>query len=488
MVTPPSPTDPVIIRAKVSGLCRFAKAQLTVLPENDSSIPQIQADIARYESYMSNPEAFLKEAKDDIQLQVDMITKLDRYPDVPISKVLDITEVLEKKMKSAFAILEQQPKQHLEVDPDYFPTSKFKILSIHTGSIVCLPYGDVPPGAVEILLGQVIETKVDGEEVYIEVENVQEGMMMLWFKPDVTIPTNAEIVWSYSYEPTATVKSGTKWLTQDNVVVVSNPEQQLVATEGTEIGEWAVEVIQPEAEEEPAKFYPPRKVVDIYKPLADKLATLNSPDTAEAFKQALLNYGDHFDLETEYASHYDREVVEAKRDRYINALVAAQTAPVPVINPITLALDYAVAKGELIDHLRVTETRVAGYQLQARLHERILAGEPVTLEEMLEYRPHDRDDAELEREYNDFVTGRYWWQLYPQMDGDPDCLIKDLRYKDLPPQVNSRAKMLAEYEKTVPLVKKAERAAFAKIYAALAVEKKDEDTKSGKLWPGVQSA
>jgi hypothetical protein len=487
-VVQPSPTDPNIIRSKLSGLCRFAKAQLTQLAASDESREQILADIARYEKYMSNPASFLKNASDDIQLQADMLLKLDRYPEVPIGRLHDYAEVLEKKMKNAFAILEQQPKQNLTVEKEYWDTSKFRILTIHKGVIACMPDGDVPPGAIELLVGQVIDTKVDGEEVYIEIENVQEGKMMLWFKPDIMVPKTAEVVWSYAYEPTAVSKNGTKWLTQENVVVVSPPEQQLVPVEGTEIGEWAVEVVQSEPAFDPPKFYPPRKVVDPYKPLVEKMKALTSAETAEAYKQALLDYGNHFDLDAEYASHYDREVVEAKRDRYLNALVAAQTAPLSAINPISVSIEYAVTKGELIDKLRVAETRVAEYQLQARLHERILAGEPVTEEEKLEYRPHERDEMELDRDYGDDSIGRYIWVLNPQMEGNPDCLIQDLRYKDLPPVVNSVAKVLAEYEKTTALLKKAERAACAKLFATLAVRKMHEDKASGKFWPGQEAS
>jgi hypothetical protein len=456
------------------------------LADGDAAKQLLQRDLLRYEAYLNDTEAFLKDTKEDIQLRVAMLQKLDRYPEVPVARLNDYAEALESKMKKAFAVLEQQPKQNMSVDPEYWATSKFRVLSIHQGTIVCMPDGDVPPGAVELLSGQIIDTKVDGEEVHIEVENVEEGKMLLWFKPDVTVPAAAELVWSYAFNPVAPTSSGTKWLTQDSVVAVSSPGEHLIPSEGTETGEWAVEHIQPEPEFEPPKFYPPAKIADPFKPVAEKLKKVTAPETADLFNQALLRYGEHFDLPAEYASHYDREVIDAKRDRYLATLNRARVATIPVINPVNLAISYAVKKGELIDALRVVETQVAGYTLKARLHERKLAGEPITMEEELEYQPHLRDEFELDRDYCDPSTGRYIWQLHPQMEGDPDCLLKDIRYKDLPPRVNSLAKMLVDYEKAVPSHVKAERALLNDIIAVLSLKQKEEDNKNGKMWPGQE--
>ena len=54
------PADPALLRAKISGLYRFTKAQLNQLAEGEAAKPLLQQALSRYEGYLNDIEAFLK--------------------------------------------------------------------------------------------------------------------------------------------------------------------------------------------------------------------------------------------------------------------------------------------------------------------------------------------------------------------------------------------------------------------------------------------
>ena len=55
-----------------------------------------------------------------------------------------------------FAFTQKDVAPPTDVDPAYFETSKFRVLDVYTGSIVSMPEGDLVPGAIECLPGQVL--------------------------------------------------------------------------------------------------------------------------------------------------------------------------------------------------------------------------------------------------------------------------------------------------------------------------------------------
>eukprot|EP00992_Anisonema_acinus_P015988 TRINITY_DN9971_c0_g1_i1.p1 TRINITY_DN9971_c0_g1~~TRINITY_DN9971_c0_g1_i1.p1 ORF type:complete len:318 (+),score=83.76 TRINITY_DN9971_c0_g1_i1:681-1634(+) len=314
--------------------------------------------------------------------------------------------------------------------------------------------------------------------------------MILWFKPDVAVPENAEVMWDYAPNKPGQARTGTQWLTQDNVVALGDtttasaalPVTVVPEAEG-EQGDWEVEIVadaEPPAPA-PAPVAEPRP--DPYLPLIDQIAVANRPENQTAFQQALLNYPSLLPLDEEYANQFDREIVEAKRDRYLAAVQRAQgSSRLPPLNPITLVQQHLVAKGDMIDELRRQEAYIGEQQLLARLHERRLAGEPVTELEELDYRPHVRDDVELDRDYADVTYGRYIWQLFPHVEGDEDVLVADRQFGDLPAYKDPLASVLLRHERALPLHKKLEREIYDGVAGRLAVQKKVEDAAAGKEW------
>jgi len=266
-------------------------------------------------------------------------------------------------------------------------------------------------------------------------------------------------------------------------VVTSADEARALAT--AEAGDWSVETVKTDDEAIAALPPAPQPVTDVYAPLVEKLKRAHTPELAEGFKVAILNYSEHFNLEAEYASHYDREVVEAKRDRYIQTLKEETQVAPPLIHPVTLCVDAIVSKGQMIDMLRATEGHIAEQQLKARLHERRLAGEMISPEEELDYSPHERDDAHLDVDYGDVMIGRYIWQLFPHLEGDADALIKDRRFENLPQYPNPLFRISHQYEKELPLHRKAEREIWESLSAYYAVQQKIEDAEKSKVWPAL---
>eukprot|EP00994_Dinema_validum_P006234 NODE_451_length_1676_cov_167.413030_g330_i0.p1 GENE.NODE_451_length_1676_cov_167.413030_g330_i0~~NODE_451_length_1676_cov_167.413030_g330_i0.p1 ORF type:complete len:511 (+),score=149.66 NODE_451_length_1676_cov_167.413030_g330_i0:65-1597(+) len=468
-----------VLRSRISGLRRFAKTQLSQVSGQEKAA--LEADLNRYDSYLASMESFVGEVNENLSVRLELTAKLDRYPDVSIAQITEIADRLEAKLQKAIATLETQPVQNIEIDPEYWKTSKFHILQIHEGCVATLPAGDVPPGAVEILKCQIIETIVDGEEVYLEVEDFDEDKQVLWFKSDVVVPADAEVMWSYQHQVAGQPHAGTQWLTGDDVVVSqvvpgAVPAAAELASNGDTVeGDWAVEVLADEQAPEAPTPPAPSPKPDMYTPILDKMTIAENPETKLKFREALLEYQSHFDVDAEYESHWDREVVEAKRDRYLNALAAAQERNnIPPLNPVSLTIQHIIAKCEMVDALRQQEYYIAEQQLLARLHERRLAGEPITEAEELDYMPHVRDDVHLEQDYADVTYGRYIWQMFPHLEADENALIQDRAFADLPEERDPLAKIMQASEKQLPTYKKLEQRVWDTVETRLALERKSE--------------
>jgi len=433
-------------RPKVYALQRFAKTQLAHADAAEKAV--LEADIARYQSYLDGDLAPLyAEAEKDIQAKKDLIPLLDRYPEVSIGQLPEYADALQKKLDAAHDILSKDVAPPTDVDPAYFETSKFRVLDVYTGSIVSMPEGDLVPGAIECLPGQVIHTTVNGEDVMLEIDEIDEGYQVCWFKPDVTIPEGSEVLWSYPYEPTANTPTGTTWNTSE------------------------VAISEPVAEEVAVVSAPPAKTVaNVYDAMATKLEQRSGADLQAQFKQALLRPSALLPLDSDYATTYDREVVESKRDRLLTALVEAETAPPLPYMPdvLQLQLEHNILKSQMVDYLRQQETYIAQQQLLARLHERRLAGEIISDWEALDYEPHVRDDSELATDFADPTTGRYIWKLFPELDGDEMCLMKDTRFDAPALEVDPLNLILAEHLKATPIHAKLEKKLFTEVTSKLA--------------------
>lgn len=281
----------------------------------------------------------------------------------------------------------------------------------------------------------------------LEVDEVDEGFQLLWFKPDVPLPEGAEVLWSYPYEPTAAIPTGTTWDSEADIVPVE------------------------EVEEFPVAMAPPAKdVPNVYASMAAKLESQGNAELKAAFQQALLQPAELLPLDTDYECTWDREVVESKRDRYYAALLAAETAPALPYMPdvLQLQMEHNILKSQMVDFLRQQEFWIANQQLLARLHEKRLAGEIVNDWEAMDYSPHVRDDAELATDFADPTTGRYIWKLFPELDGDEDCLLKDTRFDAIPEEVDPLNLILAESLQATPLHKKLEKKLLTEVSGQLA--------------------
>jgi len=388
------------------------------------------------------------DAEREMATKAKLIPLLDRYPEVGIEKLPEFADALQAKLDGAFEILSKDVAPPSDVDEGYFETSKFHVLDVYTGCVATIPDGDISPGAVEMLPGQIMHTTVNGEDVMLEVDEVDEGFQLCWFKPDVPLPEGAEVLWTYPYEPTAEIPTGTTW----------DSDADIVPTESTEI-----ELPVPSA---PA----PKDVPNVYAAMAEKMEQRSNAELKAAFSQALLQPSELLPLDTDYECTWDREIVESKRDRYYTALVAAETAPPLPFMPdvLQLQLEHNVLKSQMVDFLRQQEFYIANQQLLARLHERRLAGEIINDWEAMDYEPHVRDDAELATDFADPTTGRYLWKLFPHMDGDEDCMIKDTRFDAIPEEVDPLNLILADHLQATPLHKKLEGKLMTQVTSALA--------------------
>nr|6TDU_H Chain H, ATP synthase subunit d [Euglena gracilis]6TDU_h Chain h, ATP synthase subunit d [Euglena gracilis]6TDV_H Chain H, subunit d [Euglena gracilis]6TDV_h Chain h, subunit d [Euglena gracilis]6TDW_H Chain H, subunit d [Euglena gracilis]6TDY_h Chain h, ATP synthase subunit d [Euglena gracilis]6TDZ_h Chain h, subunit d [Euglena gracilis] len=442
-------TSTTDVRPQLYALQRFAKAQLKTATEAERAA--IEADIARYQEYLdSDLEKLKQDVAEDTAKKQKLIPLLDRYPDVPIEKIPEHANVLLKKIDACLEILSKDIGEVTDAEAHemYFETSKFQILHIYTGCVASFPEGDVPPGAVECLPGQVIRTKVNGEDVMLEIDEVDPGYQVCWFKPDVPLPENAEILWSYPYEPTAALPTGTTWEEgQANVLIPAEPTPE-------------------------AAVWPPTPVTNVYAPMAEKLALKSNPELKVLFKEALLQPAKLLPLDVDYQCSHDREVVEAKRDRYLTALVEAEQAPPLPFTPdvLQLQLEHNVLKGELIDRLRALEYTIVTEQLQARLHERRLRGDVIDEWEELDYHPLVRDDTYLAIDFGDPTFGRYIWKLFPHTDGDEECMFKDTRLDVLPPQVNPLNAILAQHTAQTPVHRSLEKRLWTEVRATAVSE------------------
>jgi hypothetical protein len=423
-------------------LQRFAKSQLASASASEKAA--IEADIARYQSYLdADLKTLHEEVAADTAAKAALVPLVDRYPDVPIEKLPEYCDILEAKMKAAFDILEKQVAPPMDIDEGYFETSKFQVLNVNSGSIVTLPEGPIVPGAVECLEGQIIHTVVNGEEVMLEIDEIEEDYMVCWFKPEIPIPEGAEVLWDYPYEPTAVTPTGTKWDAKE-VAITAVPEI-----------EWD------------AVTQPPVKVVNNpYASMAVKMEQKNGAELKAQFKMALFNPSALLPLDSDYATTYDREVVESKRDRYMDALVKESSVKYELPDVTQLMLEHNILKSKLVDFLRAQEFQIAGQQLLARIHERRLAGEVITQMEEMDYSPFVRDDAELATDYADPTMGRYIWKLFPHCDGDEDALCKDTRFEHEPEDVDPLNAILADHLAASPAYAKLEKKLFTQVAAA----------------------
>jgi hypothetical protein len=440
-----SAPQPASLRPTVYALQRFAKAQLQTADAADQA--KIEADIARYQSYLDGDlQPLFAQVSEQVAQKKKLIPLLDRYPDMPLEKLPEIAEVLQTRLDRAYNILRKDVAPPTDVDEQYFETSKFQVLKIYTGCVATIPDGDIPPGAVEMLPGQCIHTTVNGEDVMLEVDEIDEGFQMCWFKPEIPLPEGAEVLWSYPHEPTAATPSGTQW----------DADTEILAP---------VE----EAEEDYSLPSPPVRT-NVYAPMVEKLEG-QSGDVKAEFSAALLNPGSLLPLDVDYAGTHDREVVEAKRDRYYSALLQAESAPPLMLDALQLELEHVIIKSQLVDELRTLEYKVAGEQLLARIHERRLEGEYITELEALDYNPHARDDFWLDEDFGDHTDGRYIWTLYPQLDGDEELYTKPLQYmlsKVVPREVDPLSEIMVEHMKGTPQYKALEQQLMDRVSSELA--------------------
>eukprot|EP00997_Jenningsia_sp_PLL12_P004404 NODE_188_length_2224_cov_123.742989_g161_i0.p1 GENE.NODE_188_length_2224_cov_123.742989_g161_i0~~NODE_188_length_2224_cov_123.742989_g161_i0.p1 ORF type:complete len:420 (-),score=159.33 NODE_188_length_2224_cov_123.742989_g161_i0:106-1365(-) len=400
-----------------------------------------------------------RRALEDINNKLELITKLDRYPETSMEQLVEYANTLEKKWEGVQEVLQKEYCPEEEFNAEYFETSPFPILHVYSGCVAALPDGDVPPGSIEIMPGQVLMTKVNGEEVALEVDDVNEGTMMLWFKDDIPLPSEAKVMWEYpvqrahSNEVAGTVWEEAKKVKEDDVA---------------KFVEVPVEV------EEEAMAVPTVPVINnSFAALVEKINNVTSAEHQAKFSEALLHPLPTDVLEAEYASHWDREVVESKRDRIYSALQRAHSAavvPFPV-DPIRIKLESTVTKCELVDFLRQQEFLIGEEKLQARLLMRRIDGEHIPEEEALDYSPFVRDDTELSHDYAAYEdSGRYLWRLFPHVAEDPDCLLKDLRFFQLPEDTHPQNGILAKQLKSTPLHKELERRVMLSIGTPLVAE------------------
>lgn len=432
------------LRPKVYALQRFAKAQLKLADGADKAA--LEADIARYQSYLdSDLKPLFDEASASNEAKAKLIPLVDRYPEVSIDQLPALADALQAKLDQAFEVLSKDVAPPTDVDEGYFETSRFQVLEIYSGCVATFPDGDVPPGAVEMLSGQVVHTTVNGEDVMLEIDEVDEGFQLAWFKPEIRLPEGSEVLWSYPHQPLASTPEGTNWDTSADIV----PYEE-------------VEFDVPTAP-------PVKTVANEYGPMAQKLEARSGGELQAAFSIALLNPAELLPLNTDYECTYDREVVESKRDRYYSALLAAQNAPpLPYMPDVAqLQLEHSILKSQLVDFLRQQEFYIANQQLLARLHEKRLAGEIISDWEAQDYQPHVRDDSELATDFGDPTSGRYIWKLFPHLDGDEDALIKDTRFDAMPEEVDPLNTILANHLAATPMHKKLEAKLMTEVSGAM---------------------
>jgi len=444
----PAPAAPDF-RPRLYALQRFARSQLKAAT-GPADRAAIEADIARYQAYLdSDLEQLHQDVAGETEKKKKLIPLLDRYPEVPVEKLPEYAETLLKKMEACVEVLSKDVGEVTDAlaHEMYFETSKFQVLEIYTGVVAAYPEGPVPPGVVECLAGQVIRTKVNGEDVMLEIDDIDPGFQVGWFKPDIPIPESAEVLWSYPYEPTAAVPTGTVW-EDDRATALTPVEPSPVAPK-----------------------WPAIPVTNVYAPMVEKLTQQTNPELRALFAAALLQPAKLLPLGADYQSTHDREVVEAKRDRYLTALVEAERAPPLPFKPdvLQLQLEHNVLKGVLIDKLRSLEYQIVREQLQARLHKRRLNGEVIDQWEELDYDPFHRDDHYLAVDFGDPSSGvRYLWKLFPHLEGDEDCLLKDRRLEGIPPRAFPLNTILAEHLQRTPAHKTLEKRLVTDVAAAQA--------------------
>eukprot|EP01004_Peranema_trichophorum_P003380 NODE_2373_length_1600_cov_117.040623_g2040_i0.p1 GENE.NODE_2373_length_1600_cov_117.040623_g2040_i0~~NODE_2373_length_1600_cov_117.040623_g2040_i0.p1 ORF type:complete len:490 (-),score=93.70 NODE_2373_length_1600_cov_117.040623_g2040_i0:68-1537(-) len=427
-------------RAALYGLVRFTTHHLTTLSEDDPKKSIVQADLERYKALLAQGvEELTKKVSDEVNQQLQIIAKLDRYPDVTFDQVKSFAETLSKKWASVSETLSKDYIEPQEFNWEYFNTSRFPLIEINSGKVVLLPDGPVPPGAVELLPWQCIKTKVNGEDVVIEIEDYDENSMALWFKPEIPVPAEAEVLWEYSDNQTSWDIDNQKLITSGEEVKPTSTFTELVAPE-------------PEAVAQPQK----RTFLDSFTVHIEKLNKIKENQTQVS--QALLNPSEAFNLEEEYSSHYDREIIESKRGRYFSAIKDLLHLKYPLeVDPIKVKLENTITKGQLVDLLRQQEYYIGEETLLARLHARRLEGEIIVPDEELDYKPHVRDDTELAMDYGDPITGRYLWKLFPHLDLDEEALLNDRRFESLPAEQDPLNKILENHEKSLSLHQKLER-------------------------------
>lgn len=455
-------------RAELYGLVRFTTHQLSVTPDDNPQKETMKSDLIRYKKILDEGiEKMSQQVAKEVKQQLEIVKKLDRYPSVSLENIKNFSETLRKKWESAQEILSKEFSPPEDFNMEYFNTSKFRLLDVYTGKIAFLPDGPVPPGAIELLPWQCIRTKVNGEDVIIEIEDYDEHYMALWFKPGIPVPENAEVLWEY---PNETDEIGTKWEVGPPKITHGDTTDALQTST-----RHFTEIIAPTDD---IPVTPPVKPVfnDVLAPFLNTI-TKSTENKAE-FAEALLYHTNNLKLKDEYASHYDREVVESKRNRYYSALLNAKDYKLPLhFDPVKIKLENTIVKCQQLDFLRQQEYYIGEEQILGRLHERRLAGEYILEEEELDYMPHVRDETELSVDYQCYFVGRYFWKLFPHTDLNEFALVHDVRFTDLPTEQDPLNRVLEEHEKNMSLHQKLER----RLLTQLRIEHGAEELKQNRL-------